>query len=76
MDQKRFKCILFILGRYELSLREKQFVEALKIYFNENGKITDQQESVLEGIYREKTWMRKTFVGQGNLPKGSSLKAT
>jgi hypothetical protein len=75
IDQERFKCILSVLEHYELTLREEQFVEAVKKCLNENCKITDQQESVLEGIYREKIWIRKTFLGQNNLPKGSSLKA-
>ena len=50
MDQKRLKCIISVLERYELTLGEKQFVEAVKKYSNENGKVTDQQESILEGI--------------------------
>ena len=75
MDQERFKCILSVLERYELTLREEQFVEAVKKYFNENGKITDQQESVLEGIYREKIWIRKTFLGQNQSAKGLLLKS-
>jgi uncharacterized membrane-anchored protein len=75
MDQERFKCILSLLERYELTLREKQFVKAVEKYLNENGKVTDQQESVLEGIYREKIWIRKAFFVQNNLPKGSSSKA-
>jgi uncharacterized membrane-anchored protein len=76
MDQERLKCILSVLERYELTLREKQFVEAVEKYFNENAKITDQQESVLEGIYREKIWIRNAFISQNNLTtKGSSSKA-
>ena len=67
MDQKRFKCILSWLERHELTLREKQFVEAVEKYFNENGKVTDQQESVLEGIYKEKIWISKAFFGQSRL---------
>ena len=75
MNWDRFKCILSVLERYELTLREKQFVEAVKKYFNENGQVTDQQGSILEGIYREKNWMRKTFFSQNNLPKHSSTRA-
>ena len=75
MDQERFKCIVSILERDELTLRERQFVEAVKKYLNENGKVTDQQESVLEGIYKEKIWIRKVFYSQNNLPEGSSSKA-
>lgn len=49
MNDKRFKCILVGLNRCELTLREKQFVDAVEKYFNENGILTDQQESILEG---------------------------
>jgi hypothetical protein len=75
MDQERFKRIVSVLERDELTLRERQFVEAVKIYFNENSKLTDQQESILEGIYKEKIWVKKTFFSQNNLPKGSPSKA-
>ena len=75
MDQERLKRIISVLERDELTLRERQFVEAVKRYLNENGRVTDQQESLLEGIYKEKIWMRKTFFSQNNLPKGSSSKA-
>ena len=75
MDQERFKCIVSVLERDELTLRERQFVEAVRKYLNENGKVTDQQESVLEGIYKEKIWIRKAFYSQNNLPKGCSSKA-
>jgi len=76
MDQERFKCILsLLLKQYELTLREKQFLEAVEKYFHENGKVTDQQESVLEGIYREKIWIRRVFLRQSHLLKNSSSKA-
>jgi uncharacterized membrane-anchored protein len=75
MNQERFKCILSVLERDELTLRERQFVEAVRKYLNENGNVTDQQESVLEGIYKERMWIRKAFLSQNNLPKGSSSKA-
>jgi uncharacterized membrane-anchored protein len=75
MDQERFKGILSLLERHELTLRERQFVEAVEKYFHENGKVTDQQESVLEGIYREKMWIRKAFFSQSHLLKDPSSKA-
>jgi hypothetical protein len=75
MDDKRLRCILIGLKKYELTFREKQFIEAVEKYFNEKGVLTGQQESILEGIYMEKIWIRKTFLGQDNLPKGSSSKA-
>jgi uncharacterized membrane-anchored protein len=61
MDQERFKRIISVLERDELTMMERQFVEAVKKYLNGNGELTDQQESILEGIYKEKKWKRKTF---------------
>jgi len=72
MGRGRFKCILSALERYKLTLREEQFVEAVKKYFNENGMVTDQQESILEGIYREKIWMRKMVLSESSA-KGAPL---
>jgi|OpeIllAssembly_1097287.scaffolds.fasta_scaffold16566_2 uncharacterized membrane-anchored protein len=64
MDQGKLRRILSSLERQELTLRERQFVEAVEKYLDENGKVTDQQESVLEGIYNEKMWIRKAFRGE------------
>ncbi len=75
MDPKRFKHMLSLLERHELTMRERQFVEAVDKYFNQNGKVTDQQESVLEGIYKEKIWIRKAFFSQSGLCKGPSSRA-
>jgi hypothetical protein len=61
MDQERFNRILLFLKQYPLTSRERQFLEAVETYLHENGKVTDQQESVLEGIYREKMWISKVF---------------
>jgi len=74
MDRERFKHIVSVLGQNELTFRERLFVEAVKIYFNENSRLTDQQESILEGIYKEKIWMKKTFSSQNNFPNGSPSK--
>ncbi len=60
MDQGRLRSIVSGLGRCELTYLEKQFVGRINEYFEENGILTEQQESILEGIYREKTkWMKK-----------------
>jgi hypothetical protein len=49
------------LWRYELTLLEKQFVGRVKENCEKNGIITEQLESTLEGINREKIrWMKKT----------------
>ncbi len=61
MNSERFKCIMAALGRYELTLLEKQFVGRMKDYCEKDGMITEQQESILEGINREKIrWMKTT----------------
>jgi hypothetical protein len=65
VNSDRSKCIMAGLGRYELSLLEKQFVGRVKEYIQENEMITEQQESILEGIYREKIrGMKKTGQGE------------
>ena len=65
MNSERFKCIMAVLGHYELTLLEKQFIERVKDYYELNGMLTEQQESILEGIYREKIrWMNKTAQGE------------
>ena len=65
MNSERFKCIMPVLGRYELTLSEKQFVGRVKEYCKKNGVITEQQESILEGINREKIrWMKKISQGE------------
>jgi len=75
MEQQRLNCPLFLLEQEKLTSRERQFVEAVKKYFFEHGKVTEQQESILKGIYREKMWMRKSFFNQNHQSKGSSSKA-
>lgn len=69
MDRERFKKIVSVLDRDELTFREKEFLEGVKKYFFEHRNLTEQQWSILEGVYREKLWMRKTFCGQNYLLK-------
>jgi ERCC4-related helicase len=65
MNSERFKCIMAVLGRYELTLLEKQFVGRVKEYCEKNGMITEQQGSILEEINRGKIrWMKKTSQGE------------
>lgn len=74
MDQKRLRRIVSVLERDELTLMEKQFLEGVKKYYFEHSKLTEQQWSILEGVYREKIWIRKTFNSQNNLSKEPSSK--
>ena len=75
MDDKRMKCMLVRLKGDALTLGERQFTEAVEKHFHEKGALTDHQESILEGIYREKIWMRKAFFSRNNLFRDSSSKA-
>ena len=61
MDKERIRSIVSALRGCELTYLEKQFVGRVKEYFEENGMLTEQQESILQRIYREKTrWMKKS----------------
>jgi hypothetical protein len=76
MNQERLKHIVSVLEQDELTSMEKRFLEGAKKYYFEHSKLTEQQWSILEGVYREKIWIRKTFISQHNLPKkGSSSRA-
>jgi hypothetical protein len=66
MDDKRLKCIFVGLRRDELTLGERHFIEAVEKYFHEKGVLTDQQASILEGIYREKRRIGKTIFQHQN----------
>jgi hypothetical protein len=55
MEKERLKCILSGLSRYELTGPEMQCVQSIERYFNQEGMVTDRHESILEGIYMEKT---------------------
>ena len=54
MDQKRFQSIVTCLSLYELNGIERRFVERAGEHFMLKGYLTEQQEAILEGIYREK----------------------
>ena len=62
MDKGRPGCIVSGLNRYELTGLETRFVQSVGQYFKENSILTDQQESILEDIYREKTGLIRNAV--------------
>jgi len=72
MDKLRFKSIVSALKQYVLTEVEKRFVGLTEHYFAEKGILNEEQESVLEGIYREK---KKLGKGIG-LPKKGSVKSS
>jgi hypothetical protein len=73
MDKGRLKCIISGLSRYELTSLEKRFIEAAKVSFEKQGRLTEQQESMLESLYMEKIrWIRKGII---SLAKNSTQNA-
>ena len=62
MNKDRLKCIVSGLTRYELTGLEKRFVQSVEEYFKQNHLLREQQESILEGLYREKIRFFKTVV--------------
>jgi hypothetical protein len=62
MDKGRLECIMSGLNRYELTGLEKRFVQSVEQYFTEKSILTDQQESILEGVYMEKTGFIRNAV--------------
>jgi hypothetical protein len=62
MGKERLECIMSGLNRYELTGLEKQFVQSVEQYFKEKSMLTDQQESILEGVYRKKTGLIRDAV--------------
>jgi hypothetical protein len=73
MNKGRLKCIISGLSRYELTPLEKRFIEAAKHCLEEQDRLTEGQESILEGLYKEKTrWLKKGII---NLAKNSTQNA-
>ena len=63
MDLKRFNYLVSRLNRFELTRREKQFFDLVRGSFREKGELTEEQEVILEGIYREKVrWHKLGFI--------------
>jgi hypothetical protein len=54
MDKREFRYLTSELRRYELTEIERRFVDLTGRQFNQTGVLSEQQETVLRGIYREK----------------------
>jgi hypothetical protein len=73
-DNERFRCIICALKHCGLTEIEKRFIELTGHYLDQNGVLTDQQESILEGIYREKKrWRKRIDLPEKGSIKGSTL---
>jgi len=73
MDKRRFKSIVSGLKQYALNEGEKRFVDLTEQYFAVKGILNEEQESALEGIYREKKKWGKAI---GFPKKGSAKNST
>jgi hypothetical protein len=62
MDNERLECIMSGLNRYKLTGLEKRFVQSVEQYFKKKSMLTEQQESILEGVYSEKTGFIRNAV--------------
>ena len=63
MDHERLRSIVSGLSRYEMTYLEERFIEAAKLSLEKQGRLTEQQESILESLHVEKTkWIRKGII--------------
>jgi hypothetical protein len=62
MDGREFKSLASELRRYELTEIENQFVDLTEKHFDEKGTLSEQQETVLRGIHREKSKWSALFL--------------
>jgi hypothetical protein len=71
MDEERFRSIATYLNAYELNARERQFVDWAAECFTSKKSLTQQQESILEGIYREKMrWAKLGLITKRGAARG------
>ncbi len=69
-DPKRLKYLMSGLNRFKLTRCEKQFLELVKGYFEQKGVLTEEQEVMLEGLYREKVrWARLGLISEKGIQK-------
>ena len=70
MDANRLKYFMSKLNRFELTRCEKQFLELVTSYFDQKGILTEEQEVILEGLYREKMgWARLGLISEKGVQK-------
>ncbi len=75
MDLKRLGFIISGLNAFKLTQHEKRFLELVEVYFRERGMLTEEQETMLEGIYKEKlTWERLGLITRQTAAKGAISK--
>jgi hypothetical protein len=71
MDRKRLNYLISRLNRFELTQCEKKFIELAKGCYRDKEKLTEQQEMILEGIYKEKLrWAKLGLIREKNIARG------
>jgi uncharacterized membrane-anchored protein len=72
MDRKKFQHITACLSCYDLNGREKQFVAQVREYFMSRGHLTEQQEAILQNMYKEKLkWAKLGLITGKRAASGS-----
>jgi hypothetical protein len=70
MNRERLQCIVSGLNRFELTGLETLFIQLVEQDFDREGRLTDQQQSIVEAIYREKTrFIREAISTSKTNPK-------
>jgi hypothetical protein len=60
------------LDDFKLTQHEKRFLELVKASFGERGRLNEEQETMLEAIYREKLkWARLGLIPRERTVRGS-----
>jgi len=71
MDLSRLNSIVSGLNDFKLTQHEKRFLELVEASFGERGRLTEEQETMLEGIYREKLkWARLGLISRERTVRG------
>jgi hypothetical protein len=61
-DNERFRSITSALRHYSLTVREERFIDLVSQYWEQKGSLTDEQECILEGVYRETRRWAKLLI--------------
>jgi DNA repair ATPase RecN len=55
MKKDRLEWIMSGINQYRLTEREDQFIKSVEQDFNQNSRLTEQQEERIETLYKEKS---------------------
>ncbi len=63
IEPKRFNYLIWKLNRFELTGREKHFIELTRLHFLEKGDLNEEQKVILECLYKEKmAWVKQGLI--------------